>query len=126
MRHGFAAIAGVLVMTAVLGSLLFVAAFLAIGESQAGLDLLRAERTLALAEGCAEDALLSAKGDENYDGGAVTHPEGTCDIAVGKNGLEWTLSVSASRDGFTRNLEVVFDRVPILGTVVLHRWQEIL
>lgn len=123
MKHGFAAIAGVLVMVAVLGSLVFVASFLSIGESQAGIDLLRAERTLMLVEGCAEDALLSAKGDETYDGGDIVHPEGSCFADVEKNGTEWTMAVSATRDGFTRNVEVVFDRQPT--GITLSRWREI-
>ncbi len=123
MKNGFAAIAGVLVMIAVLGSLLFVASFLSIGESKAGLDLLRAEQTFSLVEGCAEDALLRSRADETYVGGAISLPEGECDATVDKDGTEWTVTVSASHAGFFRRLEIVFDREP--SGITLSRWREI-
>lgn len=123
MKHGFAAIAGVLVMVAVLGSLIFVSMFLSIGESQMGLDLLRAERTLALAEGCAESALLSAKVDETYDEGTIALPEGECSVSVERNGTEWAIEISATHDGFLKKVEIVFDRQ--LAGITLSRWQEI-
>lgn len=123
MKHGFAAIAGVLVMMAVLGSLLFVASFLSIGESQAGLDFFRAEEARSLVEGCAEEALLRSRADETYAGGTIPLPEGECDATVGKDGARWTLVVSASRSGFLRRLEIAFDREP--SGITLSHWREI-
>jgi len=114
--------AAVLIIMAVLFSLIVVSGFLSIGESRSGLDLFLSERTLFLAEGCAEDALLFSRNDETYAGGDIVHPEGTCSVEVEKDGTVWTMTVSAVRDGFSRTMEVVFNR-DILGVTLIH-WQE--
>lgn len=111
---GFIAILVVLALLAVSLSLLFAVPYLSIGESQSGLIVMQGAAALQAAEGCAQDALLLSIRDENYTGGSYEYLDAACTVATAKDGTIWTLSVSSTKDGFTRSLEIIFDRV--LGT----------
>lgn len=125
VRKGFIAIFLVIALLAFSLSLSTAVTYLSINESQSALALSNGVVVLSLAEGCAEDSLLLAVRDENYTGGAYEYLGGVCNVSVAKNGTAWTLDISASKNNFTRSLEIIVDRQPGLPSVItLQSWLE--
>ena len=77
----------------------------------------------ALAEGCAEDALLSSFNNSDYAGGSKVFPEGTCTISVSKVGNNWVLDVQAAISSrYKKRIRVNILRA---GSVQVLSWREI-
>lgn len=123
-QRGFIAIFLVIALLAFSLSLSTAVTYLSINESQSGLALSRGYGSLALAEGCAEDALILVNRDENYTNGTYEYLGGTCDVEISKDGTVWTLNISSTKDNFTRSLEIIFDRQSVPPTLTLQSWLE--
>jgi hypothetical protein len=124
-QGGFIAILTVIALLVFSLSLTVAVTYLSINEAQSGSALSQGAIALALSEGCAEDALLLSRRDENYNGGTYEYLGGTCNVEVSKNGTVWTLDVSGARDNFARSLEIVVDRQPGSPAVItLQSWLE--
>lgn len=122
-QKGYIALITVLIVMAVVISTASTVAFLAIGEGQAGLSLLKGEDTLSFVEGCAEDALLKSRADSAYVGGTITRPEGTCSIAISKIINPWTMTVTTTVTSYKRTVEIKYSRNPT--GITLTSWKEI-
>lgn len=118
-------------MIAVLSMLVFStvlilgATYLSIGEAQVSFALAEGSAAFAATEGCAENALLLALRDETYDGGTYDILGAACTVDVAVDGVRYTFSVTAEKDGFTRRIEVSADRAagpPAVFSAV--RWLE--
>ena len=124
MKKGFIAIFLVIALLAFSLSLSTAVTYLSINEAQSGLALAKGMAALTLAEGCAEDALILASRDENYNGGTYEYLGGTCNAEVSKDGIMWTLGISGTKDNFTRPLEIVVNRQFVPPTLTLQSWLE--
>lgn len=106
-------------------SLLVAVPYLSIGGAQQALALSEGETLLSALEGCAEDALLLSVRSEDYVGGSYAYLGMLCEVTVEKVDTVWTLSLSGSRDGLTRTLQVVIDRaIGVPGVITLTSWLE--
>lgn|SRR3989338_6491072 len=122
-KKGFIAISSLLIISFVVLAISVSATTLAIGELQSAFSLTQGEDVLGFVEGCAEDALWKSRADNNYNGGTITRPEGTCSISISKNGVTWTMDVTTTATIFKRTVRVIFDRNPTGITLI--SWKEI-
>lgn len=79
--------------------------------------------TLALAEGCREETLLTLLRDAHYTGGTLSLSDGTCVITVTGEGAERTIAITATIDRWTRRL---LARIAVSGPRLrLLEWREV-
>lgn len=122
---GYIAIMTVLSLLVFSLSLLVAVPYLSIGGAQQALALSEGEALLSALEGCAEDTLLLSVRSEDYIGGSYAYLGMLCDVTVEKVDTTWTLSISGSRNGLTRTLQVVIDRaIGVPGVITLTSWLE--
>jgi hypothetical protein len=123
-RRGYLALVSFLVVSSAVFIIAVALAIFGVGEAQMGLAEVRGHRSFALAEGCAEDALLSAYYDGSYNGGTRSCPEGSCTVVVVKDGDNWTMTTAAvaSDSGHTKKIEVKINRA---DEIVITGWKEI-
>jgi hypothetical protein len=115
-KRGYVALIAVLTISVVILVVTITVTTLSINSAQSALEISHGEQTLALVEGCAEDGLLKAEQNSSYAGGTDSRPEGTCNIAVTKNGSLWTMTISnPNTDANTATAQVVFN---LNGTAV--------
>lgn len=122
-QNGYIAISSVLVISFVTIALTTSVALLSIGESQSSFALAKGEDALQFVEGCAEDGILKSRASDSYSGGAITRPEGTCNISISKAGNVWTLTASSTNTQYARSIQAVFTRNPT--GIILTSWKEI-
>jgi len=77
-----------------------------IGELNMGFAENQSYETLAIADACAQEALLQLSLDDEYTGGTITVGDGTCTITVTTSGTDRTIDVSATIDRWTRKYTV--------------------
>ncbi len=124
-HKGFIAILTVLALLALSLPLTLSVTYLSIGGSQSALAIADGEAAFQAANGCAEDALVQSLRDESYEGDTYTYLDALCDVSVAKDGEEWTLVVTAAKNGYERSLTIVFDRTPgSPGSITLRSWME--
>jgi len=82
-----------------------------IGELQMGFSENQTFETLAIADGCLQEALMRISLDASYVGGALTVGDGSCTITVTSQGTERTIAMTATLDRWTRKFTVRTDRI---------------
>ena len=122
-KKGFIAISTVLIVSAVVLAVAFSVTMRSIGNAKSSLALTKGEDALGLAEGCAEDGLLKSKANASYNGGAITRPEGTCQITISKSGTTWTMTAAVTSPAYRRSVKVIFVRTDT--QITLSSWKEI-
>ncbi|OGC56115.1 hypothetical protein A2797_02010 [candidate division WWE3 bacterium RIFCSPHIGHO2_01_FULL_48_15] len=121
--RGYVAFSTFLILSVVILLVSSTLALLSIFQAQQTLAREKGAAAHALAEGCAQDALLWAFLDENYAGGAENPPEGACVITVSKVGNNWVLTSTGTIDGrYTKRVRVNILRE---GEVTILSWKEI-
>ncbi len=122
-HKGFVAITTVLIFSMVLIAVVVTVSLTSIGESQSSYALMKGESTLALVEGCTEDALYFIRTNALYTGGSFAHPDALCRADVSYDGTIGTLRVHLENTEYDRWVEVIFERT---GTgITLIRWTEV-
>lgn len=123
INRGFAALASVLVISAVFVAVVTTVALLSVGEAQSSFAIISGEQNLQLTEGCVEDVLQRIHDFVLYSATTITRPEGTCQITYNLNGpIDWDVTVLSGSENYSRSIRVVFTR----GTTVeITSWQEI-
>ncbi len=122
---GFIAVLTVIALLAFSVSLILGVGYRSLDAAQESLALAHGAAALALTDACVEDALLLVKRDAEYSGGVYAYLGGTCQVDVSQDGVTWNMSISATKDGFTRSAQVIFDYTPgSPGTISLRSFQE--
>lgn len=121
--QGYIATITILIVMAVILAVTATASLVAIGNAQSSLSAYKGENQYVFTDGCAEDALLKSLQDNNYAGGNITRPEGTCAVTVSKNGTNWTIDVIGSASDYQRKVELLINRKS--SGITLTQWQEI-
>lgn len=121
-RGAYIALVSFLIVSAVVLVIGVTLAILGVSEAQMGLSEKRGHFALALAEGCAEDALLSSYYNGSYAGGAENYPEGSCIVGVVKDGNNWTIITTATASGHTKKIEVKINRG---NEITITGWKEV-
>jgi hypothetical protein len=80
-----------------------------IAELSAGLDARQSLRASALADGCANEALLRLSRNHSYQGGTMQLWDGSCVVTVSGSLNHQTIDVSATVNTWTRKLTVRAD-----------------
>ncbi len=121
-NRGYIAITSVLVILAVVLIVGTSVSLLSINDIQSSLSSEKGEQTLALVEGCAEDALLRLN-NNNAISASFTIPEGTCSVTGITNvGNNWTFTVSATILNYSKSVQISAVRST---TVQVTSWIEI-
>lgn len=121
-RGGYIALISFLIVSTVALTIGIGLGILGVSEAQIGLSEKRGYSALALSEGCVADALLSAYYSQDYMGGSLSYPEGSCTVTVSKDGDNWTIVAAALYSGHTKRVEVTIDRG---NEIVVNSWKEI-
>jgi len=121
-RDAYIALISFLIVSVVALTIGTTLALLGVSEAQMSLAEERGQGSLALAEGCAEDAILSSYYDINYNGGTENYPEGSCVVGVAKDGNNWTITTAATVSGHTKKVEVKINRS---DKITITSWKEI-
>ena len=122
-QRGAAALITVLVISASALIMAYSASILGLGELEMGYDSGRGGETLALADGCREEALLQLKRDPNYLGGTLSMTRGSCIIKVEDLGQTHAITIDATTGYYTKHLETQV--VVASGTVTALTWKQI-
>lgn len=122
-QKGFILISLVLIVSFVAVAISSTVAILAINNAQSTMSNSKAEDSLNLAEGCMEDALIKTQAADDYNGGNISRPEGTCNISISKNNTVWTITAATDNTTYPRSVRAVINRT--VPTITITSWQEI-
>jgi len=92
-----------------------------IGELDMGFSENQSKETLALADGCVQEALLRLSRNAGYAGGVVSVEDGSCTITVTSAGTQRTISVNATIDRWTRKITARVD----IASMTLIDWKQV-
>jgi len=121
-NNGYAALASVLVIAAVVITIGTTVPILGVGEIQNALLGKKNEEVLNISEACVEDALLRIN-ENNAVPSSFTLPYGTCSVTVNSQvGNNWDITVSTTISSQTKSIQVVFDRTSI---ITITSWKEV-
>ena len=125
-ESGYILLISILVIGAICSAILSSLMLLGINSSQLSHSIEESNKALALAQGCADYALLQLRTSPNYAGNEVlTYSNGTCELlAVGGSGNTNRLLCTEGQVGETiRRLEIVVNQ--ILPQTKIYSWQEV-
>jgi len=72
-------------------------------------------------DGCAEEALIQLSRDHSYSSDSFTLDETSCTISVAGGGSARSITITANKDEFTKNLLI---NVSIFPTFTITAWDE--
>lgn len=99
------------------------AARLGLGELEMGYIAQKADETLYLADGCAEEALRRLRIDANYSGGALNLGAGSCIINIVANGNDRAITVTSTVGEYNKKVQV---SAALNGTTItVNTWGEV-
>lgn len=126
MNQGFIALISIIIIGAVILAVTIGLSLRSIGETDMALSGELSNRALALADACAEDALLKLKNDLNYSGNESIIIGGeSCDIlAIGGSGnFNRTINTQSAVSGYTKKIKV---EVPQISPAMeIASWEEV-
>ncbi len=125
-KPGYILLISILIIGAVCSVILTSLLALGINALHVSLSVQQSNQALALAQGCADYALLQLRASPLYAGNEVlTYPTGTCEIlTIGGIGNSNRLLCSEGQSGdATRKLELVVNQV--LPQTKMYSWQEV-
>ncbi len=123
-QNGFILLLSVIIIGAI-GATLALYLFLTGALSgRASLDLTGALETRYLADGCAEQALLTAE-DCSTQTITTTTPQGSCTYTITPNGGSRTIQVTATSQNFTKRLALTVNFSTSSTTSSTVSWQEV-
>ena len=126
MNNGFIALISILIIGAVILTVSIGVSLRSIGETTMSLDQQESRKALALANLCAETALMRLESVLNYGGSESIMIDGeTCDILLvtGSGNLSRTVKTQSTVSGYTRKIKVEVSQVsPIMQ---ISSWEEV-
>lgn len=125
-NSGFVAFASLLVISAVVLIIALSAPLLSVTEITTSLGFAKGNESLAVAEGCAEEALLRLRDDVAYSGATINIGNGSCDISVSGAGANRTINIDATVSvppDYVKHLEITVQRTG--NSINVLTWQEV-
>lgn len=121
-QKGYIAFSSVLIISAVILIIGVTLTLTSISEAQKALSGRRREEVVDRIEACVEDALYSIN-IANSLPSTITLPEGICSLTIDSNvGFNWTFTVTASTNGYTKSIQVTTVRASTITPVT---WKEL-
>ena len=93
-----------------------------VGELSMGLAENQSAETLAIADGCVQEALQRLSLSYTYAGATLTVGDGSCVITVTDSGTDKAIAVTATIAKWTRKIAAVAGKTN--GKIVLRDWKE--
>jgi hypothetical protein len=125
-QRGFIALTTMLVISAVALAVSISISLIGVSRAKNSLDYIKGQKTLKIAEGCAEVALLELRDDVNYLGGSPTMGDGMCTISISGAGSDRTIDVEATiseASVYVRRLQLTIKRTG--NSVNIVSWNQI-
>ena len=120
-QKGYIALASMLVIAAVVALIGTTVTLTSINGLQTSFSLYRADSSLDLVEGCAEDALFYLN-EINALPVTIILPVGSCSIDLeSQSGNDWTFIVNGNFSGYTKKVRIQTNRST---TISVTSWQE--
>lgn len=126
IRNGYIFLLTVLVTGAISMAIVISLLLLSIAAERTGLSLQQSSQSFALAQLCAEHALLSLHEDLGYTGDEqLERSYGTCDILVigGSGNSNRTICTEGISGNTVRRFEILVRKV--IPSVEIYSWQEV-
>ncbi len=120
--RGIAALLIVIIISAAALIMAFSASMLGIGDADMGFTAQKGNQALALATGCAEEALRRLQMNDTWPGTTLSLTDGSCIINVSSSGNNRTLTVLAGVDNF--NKKIMVTAIVSSSLVTISSWQE--
>ena len=121
-QNGIAAILTIVIVGAAALLMAYSASFLGLGDLEIGYDAQQAGEALAIADGCAEEALRRLKLDANYAGETLNLGDGSCIITVLSSGNNRIVTATSALGNYHKTVEVDVD--VLAGEITFNSWQE--
>ncbi len=122
-NRGVAALMVVVIIGAAVLLMSYSASLLGIGELDMGYVSQRGHEALALAEGCAEEALIRLRFNQNYTGSTLNIGDNSCIIFVTGDTNNKIISVNSTVDKYHKAIKVTASISS--STVQISGWEEI-
>lgn len=121
-RSGYAALASVLLISAITLSVVTSFALMSISSSQTTVEDTKQISSFTLVESCAEEALLQIR-NNNTVVSSITLPQGSCTVTINSHiGAAWVFTETGTQNGYTKSIQVSATRN---ANVSITSWQEL-
>lgn len=121
-QAGFAALASVLIIGAIVSLIGLTVALTSISEGQVSLAGVKGANALSLVKGCSEIALLQVNISNSLPA-TITIPAGSCSVTTNSHiGNTWDFTVRGSFENYSKATNLIATRS---STLNLFRWQEL-
>jgi hypothetical protein len=126
MNQGFIALISILIIGALILAVSIGVSLRSIDETTMSMDQQESNRALALADLCAEQALMKLESVLNYAGSeSITVDGDTCDILLitGSGNLNRTIKTQSTVSGYTRKVKL--EVLQISPTMQISSWETV-
>jgi len=125
MNNGFIALTSILIIGALVLAVAIGVSLRSISESRMSLGEQESHRALALANLCAEQALMRLESILNYNGNeSIIIEEESCDILAieGLGNVDRTIKTQSTVSGYTKKVKIEVSQVS--PTIQISSWEE--
>lgn len=120
-QKGAAILVSMILISAVILTIALSLGLSSISENQINLYQSRANQILINIDGCGEEAMTQLNRNNSYAGESLTVDGTSCTISVAGSGSTRTITISATNDIYTKNLQI---NVTIFPTFTVTSWGE--
>jgi len=121
--RGIAVLVSVILIAAVILVISLSLGFAAVTENEMTLYQTQANKLFVNTDACAEEALARINRDHSYTGETLTIDDADCTISISGNGANRSITISAVKDNFSRNLQI---NVKIVPSFEITSWSEVI
>lgn len=120
-QKGAAILVSMILISAVILTIALSLGLSSISENQINMYQSSANRLLINIDGCGEEAMTRLNRNNSYAGESLTIDNTSCAISVAGSGTTRTITISATNDIYTKNLQI---NVTIFPTFTVTSWGE--
>lgn len=123
-QKGVSAIITIVILSVAGLIMAYSAVILGLGELEMGYNLQQGGETLAIADGCMEEALRRIRVDSSYSGDTLNLGDGSCIISVAGSDSSRTITVISSIGNYNKKIE---SNISLSGSgkITIDSWEEL-
>jgi hypothetical protein len=118
-NNGFAAIASLLVISAIILVIGISVSLLSVSGLTQSLSTYKSNYSLNLVESCVEKALSDLNQNDSLST-SYSLPEGDCQLTINQNGPDWDFTVEGSFDDYSHQIRIKANKS---STISINSWQ---